>query len=417
MNAEDVLRPGLAEKTVVVAGDGLVDCYIHGKVAECQDDCPKFVEESRAYCFGGAANAANCLINSGARVSQLVVTTQTKTRFMANGKVLWRHDDPQDTGKDFLTSRQRFGHLLPSTDAVYLADYAKGLFDDKFMEACISACDVLGVPVVCDPKRHPKHCKGAVLKCNEEFTQRYAMTAHLPAAVATYGSAPPVVFDGGEARIAGRDSDPPPVCINHIGAGDCFGAWLTLGLAHGLGLIAAARLAHAAGRVYVQHLHNRPPWPHEIRKELDPVGGKVLFPGEVGALRRAEAGRVVFTNGVYSLPHAGHAWLFDWAKRQGDVLVVGVNSNVSAFRVKEGRFCLPLEQRLQLIAAQQSVDYVVEFCEDDPTELMKVLKPDCLVKGGDSPEFPPGSELCEYRRAPESPFKVHSRKLVEAIRG
>ena len=58
-------------------------------------------------------------------------------------------------------------------------------------------------------------------------------------------------------------------CINHVGAGDCFGAHLVLALMYGFSLEDAATIAHSAGRVYVQHLHNRPPLPEEIEEDLE----------------------------------------------------------------------------------------------------------------------------------------------------
>jgi len=211
----------------------------------------------------------------------------------------------------------------------------------------------------------------------------------------------------------------PQHCVNHVGAGDCFGAWLTLGLAHGLRLQEAARLAHAAGRVYVRHPHNRPPWPHEIRKELDPVGGKILNPEMLGGLRKSTAGRVVLAPGVFRIPTAAHLWLLDWAKQQGDCLVVAVNNDVSAFRQKPGEFCLPLRERLQILASSQAVDWVVPFSEDSPEELLKKLGPDVImVKGNDyAGERIPGDELCEVTFAPPGPFKSHCTDLVKSIRG
>jgi len=93
---------------------------------------------------------------------------------------------------------------------------------------------------------------------------------------------------------------------------------------------------------------------------------------------------VVFTNGVYDLVHAGHLKTLEEAKKRGDVLVVGLNSDGSVRRLKGPRRpILPLKDRARLMAALKPVDFVTSFGEDTPTALLKRLKPDVLVKGGD----------------------------------
>lgn len=92
---------------------------------------------------------------------------------------------------------------------------------------------------------------------------------------------------------------------------------------------------------------------------------------------------VVFTNGVFDLIHAGHLDSLRRAKAEGDVLVVGVNSDASVRRLKgEGRPILPLDQRLRILAAFEYVDAVAAFEEDTPARIIEVVVPDVLVKGG-----------------------------------
>jgi rfaE bifunctional protein nucleotidyltransferase chain/domain len=93
---------------------------------------------------------------------------------------------------------------------------------------------------------------------------------------------------------------------------------------------------------------------------------------------------VVFTNGCFDLVHAGHLKVLEWAKRQGDILVVGLNSDASVRRLKGPRRpILPLADRAALMAALKPVDYVTWFSEETPHLLIKRLRPDILVKGGD----------------------------------
>jgi len=111
--------------------------------------------------------------------------------------------------------------------------------------------------------------------------------------------------------------------------------------------------------------------------------------------RRAQPGRVVFTNGVFDLLHAGHVAALEAARALGDALIVGVNDDASARRLRKGtgRPFVPADDRARLVAALRAVDRVVLFGEDTPTQLVAALEPDVLVKGGDyDPATLPGRE-------------------------
>ena len=115
----------------------------------------------------------------------------------------------------------------------------------------------------------------------------------------------------------------------------------------------------------------------------------VLTPDEASAwvARLRESGRcVVFTNGVFDLLHPGHVRYLQEARRQGDALIVAINSNRSVGAVKgEGRPIVPEAERAEIVAALASVDAVVVFDEDTPHRIISKLQPDVLVKGADWP--------------------------------
>ena len=118
--------------------------------------------------------------------------------------------------------------------------------------------------------------------------------------------------------------------------------------------------------------------------------GRVLEPVEASLWRaelRARGKKVVFTNGVFDLLHAGHVDLLERAKALGDALVVGVNTDASTRRLKgERRPLLPQTDRTRVLAALAAVDVVVLFDEDTPESLVRLLEPDVLVKGADYAE-------------------------------
>lgn len=102
---------------------------------------------------------------------------------------------------------------------------------------------------------------------------------------------------------------------------------------------------------------------------------------------KKERKTVVFTNGCFDLLHRGHVHLLTEAKKRGDILVVGVNSDRSVQAIKGAdRPIFPDSERAELIAALEMVDYVTRFDEPDPYEVIRALQPDVLVKGGDWPK-------------------------------
>lgn len=118
----------------------------------------------------------------------------------------------------------------------------------------------------------------------------------------------------------------------------------------------------------------------------------ILQFGEAAALvasRRAAGDRVVFTNGCFDIIHPGHVTILEAAAGMGDFLVVGLNTDDSVRRLKgSGRPVQSLESRAAVLSALRFVDCVVPFGEDTPVELITILEPDVLVKGGD---YSPGT--------------------------
>ena len=106
-----------------------------------------------------------------------------------------------------------------------------------------------------------------------------------------------------------------------------------------------------------------------------------ILPGRIAALPRP----LVFTNGVFDIVHRGHVTYLDHARSLGAALVVGVNTDASARRLDKGqnRPLNPLEDRLAVLAALESVSLVVPFDEDTPLKLVIACRPDVIVKGGD----------------------------------
>jgi len=116
------------------------------------------------------------------------------------------------------------------------------------------------------------------------------------------------------------------------------------------------------------------------------IAGRAALARRLRVMHRAGK-RVVFTNGCFDLIHPGHVRYLRAAKRLGDVLVVAVNGDASVRRLGKGpgRPLIPEDDRAEVLAALEMVDYVTIFDEDTPYETIRALEPDVLVKGGDWP--------------------------------
>ena len=123
-----------------------------------------------------------------------------------------------------------------------------------------------------------------------------------------------------------------------------------------------------------------------MSEPLDPLD-KVMDWEKASVWRASVRGRVVFTNGVFDLLHPGHVDVLLGARRRGEALVVGVNSDESVRRLKgPERPVRSAPERCYVLAALEAVDAVVVFDQDTPRELINALRPDVLVKGGDYTE-------------------------------
>jgi len=134
---------------------------------------------------------------------------------------------------------------------------------------------------------------------------------------------------------------------------------------------------------------------------------------------KAKAGgkKVVFTNGCFDIIHIGHVRHLREARKLGDLLVIGLNSDKSVSRIKPGRPVNSQEQRAEILASLETVDYVTLFDEDTPYELIKLLKPDVLVKGGDwKKEDIVGSDLAKETRSLPYVKGISTTEMIERIK-
>ena len=139
--------------------------------------------------------------------------------------------------------------------------------------------------------------------------------------------------------------------------------------------------------------------------------------------RRAAGERVVFTNGVFDVFHAGHAEYLEWARAQGDALIVGLNEDASVRALKgEERPLVPFADRARVLASLRSVDAIVGFAQRTPEVLLEKLKPDIHVKSSQYriEDLPERTVVLAYggeiRLAPHVPGKSTTDIIAEIRR-
>lgn len=251
---------------VAVIGDAMIDHWVHGRVENCQECCPKFVQEQHVEVPGGAANAKRCL-DEWCRCDLVALTIEDrphKWRFVdQSGEIVFRHDDERSGVVGCRWVEYMLG-MISNYQAVLLSDYDKGFLTPEFTVEIIKRCMTLKIPCVSDAKDVPGKYACSIIKGNLDWYLK-----HGGADVVTRGDEPPIVKRGEMSSVSVHSDMLPSVpCVNHVGAGDCFAAVLTLALGCGFSLVDAAAVAHSAGRVYVQRPHNRPPRPEEVAADL-----------------------------------------------------------------------------------------------------------------------------------------------------
>jgi D-beta-D-heptose 7-phosphate kinase/D-beta-D-heptose 1-phosphate adenosyltransferase len=318
----------------------------------------------------------------------------------------------------------RAAAALPACGALVLSDYGKGVLTPTLIEELIAAAQRANKPVVVDPKGNDYVVyRGAtVITPNRGELARALNREVRTADEVAKGAAELCERAGVEALLVTRSEEGMtlaarghdavhipafPVKVRDVsGAGDTVVATVAAMLSMGADLEAAARAANAAGAVAVGKRGTATASFSELRSMLLPPALRAyeekialdptLLDERLAEWRRAGL-RIGFTNGCFDLLHPGHLKVLAEARAACDRLVVGLNSDASTRRLKgDGRPIQDELSRAQLLAALEAVDLVAIFAEDTPVELIRRVRPQVLVKGGDyTKEQVVGREIVE----------------------
>jgi D-beta-D-heptose 7-phosphate kinase/D-beta-D-heptose 1-phosphate adenosyltransferase len=435
-----------AQQHVLCIGDVMLDDYIYGRVERVSAEAPIPIIciERNVKSPGGAANVICNLTSLGGHADaigvigedqaghdlirliseqlnatpQLVTApnrpTTVKTRYISSGQQMLRADielaQPVSAAiEDQLIHRIRAA--VADCSVIILSDYAKGTLTPRVIAETIAIAGKLGRRVLVDPKgRDFMRYRGAsILTPNrKELTEISGMTITTAedAERASRQLIEKLELTGGILAKLGGDGvclvmkDKPAQVFSSrtqevfdvSGAGDTVIATFALALAGGLTEAEAAELANVAGSIVVGKVGTASVSRNEILHQLlyTPMQSneqKLVTRDEAVEIAerwRQQGYKVGFTNGCFDLLHTGHVSLIRQARAACDRLIMGLNTDASVRRLKgETRPVNNESSRAAVLAALADIDLIVLFGEDTPYDLIKILRPDILVKGAD----------------------------------
>jgi D-beta-D-heptose 7-phosphate kinase/D-beta-D-heptose 1-phosphate adenosyltransferase len=427
-------------KTILIVGDVMLDEYIMGDVLRISPEAPVPVVKTRERksVLGGAANIAANVVALNAQAALIGVVgkdnateifkaegnkagidfipvyssdrlTTVKTRIVGNKYQIVRYDDEitdNISEAEETVLLKEFESRLPLADIVVISDYAKGICTERVCRQIIETAKKFGKHVFVDPKQSDwKRYEGAFLiKPNlREFYQAArgklsAVNIEMAAKqlMSEYGISNVLITKSqyGMSLVTAEKTYDIQSEVKEVydvsGAGDTVIATLAVFSANGMSLPDSIKIANAAAGIAVSKRGTYTVTLEELKEKLDNNENKIISNDDIvkfiRRLRKLHK-RIVFTNGCFDILHVGHIRVFREAKKHGDVLIVGLNSDASVKRLKgEGRPVNSESDRAFTLSELKSVDGVIIFEEDTPYELIKAISPDVLVKGGDYSE-------------------------------
>lgn len=454
------LSKQIQKKNILVIGDIMLDAYFNGKVKRISPEAPVpvFLKKGERSTLGGAANVAANLVAAGQNASMLAIigrddhgqqlldgfaaqeidselvlqvldrSTTTKTRFLADNHQQLLRLDVEDSSaiskEEENILLEKLATQIEKFDLVILSDYMKGLLTYDFTQGVIQLARQAGKKVIVDVKDPDYHkYEGAYLlkpnlkelrdltkmpaQSDEEIieaSKTLCVQSQVEFVLTTCGGQGMVLVDqqGNARKIACA----PQEVYDVTGAGDTVIAYLGTCMANGMKLERAMDIANIAAGIQVSKVGTSSVYVSEIERYMAHMREdgtqlpKILSWEEIPELRRqAEQKQIVFTNGCFDILHIGHVRYLREAANLGDVMIVGLNSDASVKRLKgEERPINCQEDRAELLAALEFIDYVIIFEEDTPYELIQQIQPDVLVKGGDyQPDQVVGKDIVEAK--------------------
>ena len=468
----------LRDKTpnILVIGDLMIDHYLWGKCERISPEAPVQVVaiEKETSVLGGAGNVIHNLKSLGAEVEVISVigddenakelnrllvkigidnqnifiqngrNTSKKSRIIASQQQVIRYD--KESTEDISTSIQEkiinnFKNSFLKYDIIILSDYGKGVLTDNLTQTLIEISKKNGKKVLVDPKGNDySKYKGATLltpnkkEAIEASNIDIVDESSLLKAIKTLKNSCELevslvtLSEDGIAIYDDKLRTHPTVArevFDVTGAGDTVISSLAFAMASGYNIDEAVKFSNLAAGVVVGKIGSATATLDEIieyesslNKSTSDYHIKTI--DEIRTLSKnlkVRGKKIVFTNGCFDILHVGHVKYLEEAKSYGDILILGLNSDVSVRRLKgSSRPVNTEDDRAYILASLEAVDYVVKFEEDTPYELIKAVKPHILVKGGDyRGKEVIGQDVADELRLVEFVDGKSTTKIIERI--
>jgi len=428
---------------ILVIGDLMIDHYLWGSCDRISPEAPVQVinvhsESSR---LGGAGNVINNLNSLGAKVDVISVigkcdaseelikllfnikvdirylitqndrVTSKKSRIIADQQQVVRYDREnadEINNKSVESILKIFREIIGNYELILLSDYAKGVLTFELTQSLIRIAKKNGKKILVDPKgldyskytgaylltpnkKEASEATNTPIKDNESLIQAIQSLKdqfNLEVSLITLSEQGVAIFDN-ELRIH------PTVArevFDVTGAGDTILASIGFALSCNKNIDEAVKFANLAAGVVVSKIGSATTTINEVIEYESSLNKSnsaehIKTWDEISTIVQELKNKdktIVFTNGCFDILHIGHIKYLEKSKSFGDVLILGLNSDDSVRRLKgKNRPINSQIDRAYILGALEVVDYLVLFNEDTPFELIKLIKQDTLVKGGD----------------------------------
>ena len=429
---------------ILVIGDIMLDINYFSKIERNAPEAniPIHNIQDTSYILGGAANVANNLALLGANVELVSVVgndhygetvnkllesmkikhhllvddsrkTTQKNRIVHNNNIVVRYDIEDTNDITLLLQDKIFNYIIKNKNihSVIISDYDKGVITYQLCQNIINYCNEHNIYTFVDPKlkNYSKYSNCFCFKPNLNESQIISQSTDLR-----------YIFDFINNNIHPKNTlitcGEEGIYVNNInthiknndkikmvdvtGAGDvvitvlvyCFKMYNDIILSSKVANYIAGKSVEVLGNYSIniedveEYYQNLTSLKFDKKDtSLVKANNKVIYDSEIYKLAEFQNKNVVFTNGCFDIIHSAHLKLLNFSKKQGDILVVGLNSDESIKRIKgESRPINDISERTDvLLSLNNLVDYIVVFNEDTPYSILKYIQPNVIVKGGD----------------------------------
>ena len=451
------LVKNIEKKKILVIGDIMLDNYYFGKSSRISPEAPVpiLLEKNSKKVPGGASNVALNLVSGGEEVTIMSIIgndvagedlikilkdkkidtsliikdksrpTIVKNRFIGqNNMQMFRFDqESNDRLSDKLSDElyQLLKDKIKNFDLVIISDYNKGLLNNVNTPKYIKLANDNNIKVLIDIKEpdYNKYKNAYVIKPNLDelrmitkmkvedkkdiFNACKALkdNTNCNYVLVTLGADGMCLYDG--EKLTNIE------CVSRevydvTGAGDTVISYLGIGIVNGNSIIDSAYISSYAAGVKVSKMGTYAVTPSDIIDYIVDTNNvydddKIITIDKLEKILKNNTKKIVFTNGCFDIFHVGHLRYLRESAKQGDMLIIGVNSDASVKRLKGNNRPIVNElERAELLASLSFVSYVVIFDEDTPYEIIKRIKPDIITKGGDyDPNTVVGKDIVEAK--------------------